>query len=63
MVFDPKFIEVLSNAIYKIGFPCALCIGYLAKDWFFTQSIVETNTKMVTILETIVRDGVKCRHD
>ena len=62
-MIDAKFIGALTDAVYRVGFPAALCIGYLLKDWFFTKSIVETNTKMVTILETIVRDGVKCRHD
>lgn len=62
-MFDPKFIAALGDLIVRIGLPGALLVGYLLKDWHFTSTIVANNAKIVTILEVITRDGVKCRHD
>jgi len=62
-VFDPKFIAAVGDLIVRIGLPSALLVGYLLKDWHFTSTIVANNAKIVTILEVITTDGVKCRHD
>lgn len=62
-MFDPKFIAAVGDLIVRIGLPSALLVGYLLKDWYFTSTIVANNAKIVTILEVITTDGVKCRHD
>ena len=62
-VMTPEMVRAIGDAIVRVGLPSALVIIYLLKDWAFTGRIVANNARSIEILESIQREGVKCRHD
>lgn len=62
-MFDPKFVEACRQFAVSVGLPGLILLLLLAKDYMFTSSIVSNNTRTIEILQTMQRDGIKCKHD
>lgn len=60
---SPQMVEAIGNVIVRVGFPTALVIIYVLKDWAFTTKIVANNARITTILEVWAKEGIRCRHD
>lgn len=58
-----KWVGLPTLIVLLYGPPMTVLAYLLAWHWRFSQAVVENNAKISTILDTISRDGVKCRHE